>query len=80
MYHPLLSSPSDLKVSDLEDKINELSKKYFYASRSGNGELARQILVVLEMFKTELQSRNRSTSKIPTKDGESDLDDLINIS
>jgi hypothetical protein len=80
MFNPLISDFKDLKVADLEDKISELSKKYFIAIRSGNGMLAQQVAVVLEMYRNELQTRNLAVNKIPTPDGKTDLDSLINIS
>jgi hypothetical protein len=80
MFNPLISDFKDLKVADLEDKISELSRKYFIAIRSGNGMLAQQVAVVLEMYRNELQTRNLSVNKIPTPDGKTDLDSLINIS
>jgi hypothetical protein len=80
MFNPLLPDLSELKTTELENKISELSKKYWIAARSGNGALCEQILVVLESYKYELQSKNLAANKIPTKSGETGLDDLINIS
>lgn len=79
MFNPLISDFTNLKVSDLENRISELSKKYFIAARSGNGELAKQIAVALDMYRSELQSRNLAINKIPSGDGKTDLDSLINI-
>jgi len=80
MFNPLINDFKDLKVTDLENKISDLSKKYFIAARSGNGELAKQIAVALEMYRSELQTRNLATNQIPTANGKTDLDSLINIS
>ena len=80
MFNPLISDLKDLKVTDLENKISELSKKYFIAARSGNGELAQQVAVAIDMYRAELQARNLAINKIPTADGKTDLDSLINIS
>jgi hypothetical protein len=79
MFHPLLSSPSALKTQELEDKINELTRKYFIAAKSGNGSLAQQVLVALETYKAELQHRNLTTKIIPSKNGDTGLDDLIKV-
>lgn len=78
MFNPLLPSTADLKVSDLENKIHELTKKYMIAARSGNGALAQQVLFALEEYKAALQSKLLAT-KPPTANGNSDLDKLINI-
>ena len=48
MFHPLLSNVTEIKDLDLENKINDLGKKYSFAARSGNGGLCSQILLVLE--------------------------------
>jgi hypothetical protein len=79
MFHPLLSNVTELKDLDLENKINELSKKYTFAARSGNGGLCSQILLVLEEYKIEQQRRLHSRSKVTMKNQDKDLDDLINV-
>lgn len=80
MFNPLLPDLTELKTSDLENKISQLSKNYWIAARSGNSSLCEQILVVLESYKYELQVKNLAATKIPTKSGDTGLDDLINIS
>jgi hypothetical protein len=79
MFHPLLPSTSDLTAAELENKVNDLTKKYWIAARSGNGGLCGQILVALEAYKFELQNKNLNNNKIPTRNGDTDLDGLINI-
>jgi hypothetical protein len=80
MFHPLISNAAELPVSELESKIGDLTKKYFLALKFGNSDLANQVAVALEMYRTELQARNLASSKIPTQNGNKDLDDLIKIS
>jgi hypothetical protein len=79
MFHPLLPNIADLTPAELENKINDLTKKYWIAARSGNGGLCDQILVALESYKFELQNKNLNNNKIPTRNGDADLDGLINI-
>jgi len=79
MFHPLLPNIADLSPAELENKINDLTKKYWIAARSGNGGLCDQILVALESYKFELQNKNLNNNKIPTRNGDADLDGLINI-
>jgi len=79
MFHPLLPNTADLTPAELENKINDLTKKYWIAARSGNGGLCNQILVALESYKFELQNKNLNNNKIPTRNGDADLDELINI-
>jgi hypothetical protein len=80
MFNPFIDDLTALKVLDLETKITELSKKYFIAANSGNGHLAEQILVVLDQYRVELRTRNLSQTNLPTKLGDTDIDDLIKIS
>lgn len=79
MFHPLIPDLSDLSSQELETKINELSKKYFIATRSGNADLGQQIIVALEMYKEQLRAKNLAASRIATQSGNKDLDDLIKI-
>lgn len=79
MYNPLLENVADLKIEELENKISDLSKKYFIAVRYSGGGIAMQIAQTLEVYKNELSARYKQTTIIPTKSGETGLDDLIKI-
>lgn len=78
MFNPLLDSFDDLTDSEMENKISELSRKYFI---SRNPQVQQQIAVILDMFKQELQSR-RAKQRLSDQqqNGENGLDSLINIS
>jgi hypothetical protein len=80
MFNPLIPDLSELKTTDLEAKINELSKKYYIAARSGNGHLANQLVVAIDMYRAELQAKNLAASKAAMQSGNKDLDDLIKVS
>ena len=80
MFNPLIPDLSEMKTTDLEAKINELSRKYFIAARSGNGSLANQIIVALDVYKAELQAKHLAASQVAMQSGNKDLDDLIKIS
>ena len=79
MFNPLVDSFSELTDNQIEDKISELSRKYFSAR---NPQLQSQIAVILDMFKQEAQSRRAiAMQKMrDEQDGESGLDNLINVS
>jgi hypothetical protein len=79
MYNPLLDNPSKLKDQELDDKILDLSKKYWIASRMGQGMVANQIAGTIEMYRDEQQRRYSATTKTLAKDQDKDLDGLINI-
>jgi len=78
MYNPLLPDISKLKNEDLENKINELMRKYFIAARSGQGMVCQQINVILESYKLE-QSRRYAESNKQVIQQNKNLDDFINV-
>lgn len=77
MFNPLISDISKLKNDELELKINELMKKYFIASRFGQGAVCQQISIILETYKLEQSRRHQETIKKTIKNN--NLDDYINI-
>lgn len=79
MYHPLINDPRKIKDQDLEDKIQELSKKYYLAARMGQGGVCTQILAALEMYKEEASRRRSESMNALMKKQNKDLDDLINV-
>ena len=79
MFHPLMAPPTELKDTDLEQKILDLSKKYFIAARMGQGGVCDQLSMALSMYKEEQSRRQREATKTLVKDQDKDLDDLINV-
>lgn len=79
MYNPLVDGFSQLSDSEVENKVTELSRKYFQSSN--NLALQQQVGAVLHMFQEEARARR---AKIKTEnnkeDGDNSLDNLINIS
>ena len=67
----------DIKDQDLENKLHELTKKYWIAARSGNGGLGQQILVALESYKDEMRRRQVEQTRSLMEKQNKDLDDLI---
>lgn len=78
MFNPLLPNLSEIKENDLENKISELTRKYFMALRT-NGYLAEQVLVSLEAYKYELRQRQIASQKSLMEKSNKDLDDLIKV-
>jgi hypothetical protein len=76
MFDPLGNDLSHLKDNEVEEKILELSKKYFTAQRLGKPELLTQLANFVTIYKAELSMRNREKMKSQL-DG--DLDQLINV-
>lgn len=79
MFHPLLENPRNLKDSDLESKIIDLSRKYHIAANMGQGSACQQIIIALEMFKEEQSRRQREATSTLIKKQDKGLDDLINV-
>jgi len=75
--HPLVDNLNLLKDSELENKINDLTGKYFTAR---NFELQRQIVMVLDTYKEELSRRKHLEYEKMMNSRNKDLDKLINVS
>jgi len=80
MFNPLIEDPSKLKDQDLENKILDLSRKYGIAMRLGQGGIAQQIVITLDAYRMEQQTRQIESMKtIQEKQKKQGLDDLINV-
>lgn len=75
--HPLVDDLNNLKDSELESKIQELSKKYFQAR---NPSVQYQITMILDMYRAELSTRQAKTLQQEYQKRDQDLDSLINVS
>ena len=75
--HPLVDNLHLLKDSELENKINDLTGKYFTAR---NFELQRQVIMVLDSYKEELSKRKQVEYEKMMNSRNKDLDKLINVS
>jgi len=79
MFNPLAEDPSLLKDTELEEKINELGRKYSMACRLGMNQVIPQLIVSLEMYRDEMSKRSRASLKQAAGRTNGNLDDLINI-
>ena len=77
IMHPLLPDLAKMKEPELENKIQELSKKYFIAH---NPAVQHQILMLLEDYKQELGVRRAKMWEEQYQKRDTDLDSLINVS
>jgi hypothetical protein len=75
MFHPFEGNLDNLKDSEVEERLHELTKKYFQAARLGKPELLTQLSTFVTIYKEELSRRLRKNSS--PVDG--DLDQLINV-
>jgi hypothetical protein len=76
--HPLQVDLSKLSDSDVEEKIRELTKKYTTVLQV-SPSASTQLLMLLEDYKTEQQSREQRKNEAMNRELGKDLDDLINI-
>lgn len=77
MFNPLADDLSKLKDTEIENKIQELSRKYF---QSTNINVQHQITVFLDMYKAELATRRAKMWQEQYQKRDTDLDSLINVS
>jgi len=74
--HPLIGDLSSLKDLEVENKINELSRKYFMTP---NPMLREQIVLTLNDYKEELaKRRSKELDKMMANQGK-DIDKLIKV-
>ena len=80
MFHPLLENVSKLKDQELENKIMDLTSKYHIAMRLGQGGVAQQIVITLEAYRVEQQTRQaESIREMDKRQKKQGLSDLINV-
>lgn len=74
--HPLIGDLASLKDAEVENRINDLSRKYFMTP---NPMLREQIVLTLDTYKEELSKRRaRDLDKMMTNQGK-DIDKLIKV-
>lgn len=74
--HPLVENLSDLKDAEIENKILDLSKKYW---QTHNPDLKYQISTLLDMYNQELSTRRAKMWQQQYQNRDKGLDKLINI-
>lgn len=67
MEHPLVEIDQNLTVDQLQEKINELTKKLGIAYRSGNGNLMSQIQMAIEAYKNRYQDKLQEAQDSQTR-------------
>tara|TARA_B100002019_G_scaffold227398_1_gene200574 strand:+ start:473 stop:694 length:222 start_codon:yes stop_codon:yes gene_type:complete len=72
--HPLSDSFSKLTDAELQDKLDDLNKKYWMA----NDNVRSQIVMMLDSIKLEQENRTLNQKNIENPDNT--LDNLIKIS
>jgi hypothetical protein len=75
--HPLVEDLASLKDADIENKINDLTRKYF---QTYNFSLQQQISLMLDTYKEEMANRRRAEYEKMMNNRDKGLDKLINVS
>ncbi len=78
MFHPLQPDLSTLSETEIDEKIKELSKTYFNATRFSPAA-SGQVLMLLDGYKMEKATREQKRMEQVKQSYNSDLDGLINI-
>jgi len=77
--HPLINDANQLSESELEEKIFKLNRVYHITS---NEQTRHQIILALDTYKIALEEKRQEQKKLQQEQnqGNSDLDNLINVS
>ena len=76
--HPLTPSLSGLSDQELDKKVQDLKEKYYQSLRF-SPSIASQIVLLLDSYNSEQQTRAFEKSKKAAENGDNDLNDLIKI-
>lgn len=57
MQHPFINDLSDKSMEDLQNTIQDLTKKLNFVYRQQNGPMIAQMLMVLDSYKAEYSKR-----------------------
>ena len=76
MIHPLADDFSKLKDSEIESKVQELSRKYWQAT---NPNVQTQISLFLDLYNEELRSRRAQLWQQQYQNRDKGLDNLIKV-
>lgn len=76
MLHPLAEDYTQLKDTELEAKIQDLSRKYFMAN---NPSVKQQIAIFLDIYRNEMSARRAKQIQQLYQKRDKDLDKLINV-
>ena len=77
MLHPFSEDTKDLTVSELQEKLSDLSKKYF---QTHNPQVKEQIGTFIEFYKQEILIKEQKLRQEEQKNGDLDLANLIIVS
>lgn len=74
--HPLTGDFEKLKDSEIESKIQDLSRKYFMTH---NSDVQQQISMILNDYNQELSKRRQAALEKMMKTADKSIDNLIKV-
>lgn len=74
--HPLTGDFEKLKDSEIESKIQDLSRKYFMTY---NSDVQQQISMILNDYNQELSKRRQAALEKMMKTADKSIDNLIKV-
>ena len=77
MNHPLIGNYQELTDEELQERISNLSSKYW---QTQNPDVRSQMMLILDELKEEFRSRNQRNLQNNSENDNKDLDSLIKIS
>lgn len=77
MINPFQEDLSQLSDTEIDQKISELTKKYYQIARLGNHNLLTQMESFLTIYREEMKTRMYKRKYDNNQDD--DLDQLINV-
>lgn len=77
MIHPLAEDFSQLKDADVENRLQDLSKKYWMTN---NTQVRQQMTILIGLYREELSMRRQKVLQQQYQNRDKGLDKLINVS
>ncbi len=77
MIHPLAEDFSQLKDAEVENRLQDLSKKYWMTN---NPSVRQQMSILIGLYREELSVRRQKTLQQQYQNRDKGLDKLINVS
>lgn len=76
MIHPLAEDFSQLKDADVENRLQDLSRKYWMTN---NPQVRQQMNVLIGLYREELSARRQKVLQQQYQNRDKGLDKLINV-
>lgn len=76
MIHPLAEDFSQLKDADVENRLQDLSRKYWMTN---NPQVRQQMNVLIGLYREELSTRRQKVLQQQYQNRDKGLDKLINV-